>query len=199
MAKNLVDYLGRLQFIFKPAACIEDEVTTARLNALRDANNMNCLLPGTGYTLKKQPGGTTINIGGRGGDGSSVHPYQGFDASSGSTAKVTVQYGTHNSVVPTISGTPLSVTLADNLLTLGGSDTIVYIQCDLDGNYQITDASIHSGTTLPTSDDTTAYQILFAVAITTDGSGNASVAIAGNVLGSQAFQYCGGSHLFGLV
>lgn len=129
----------------------------------------------------------------------SAHPYKGFNASVTTTAKVVIQYGTHNSVVPTIDGTPLSVVLSNNVLTLGGSDTLVWIQLDLDGSYAITSASIHSGTTLPTSDDETAYQTLFAVDITTNDSGNEVVAVAQSVSGSQAYQYCGGSHLFGLV
>lgn len=151
-----------------------------------------------------RPGGTAYLLAARpaagGASAAPVHPYQGADASDGSTPKVSIRWGSHNSVVPTIGGTPLGLDPAGNVLTLGVSAKIVYVQLDLDGDKQVTAASIHSSndTAPPAGTSSTAYQTLFAVAVTVE-EGRASVAVSANVGGSQAYQYCLGSHLFGLI
>lgn len=184
---------------FQPGEPLSKQLTANRLNGIIRYIRSITPLQSVGINIKRLPNGLVLDVPRQRGGGSGLHPYQGLDASVTTTAKVMIQYGTHNGVIPTIDGNPMEVDITQNVLTLGGSDTLVYIQCDLDVDFAITSASIHSGTSLPTSDDTTAYQTLFAVDIATDGSGNKSVTIADNVLGSQAYQYCGGSHLFGLV
>jgi len=163
----------------------------------------NVLQPGKGYGLRSTIGGTALELFPSKGVSETVdggHPYKGYDFSDGSTPKVAVQYGSHNSIVPTIAGVPLSADLSLNLVTLTTSAKIVYAELSLNGGGSITSASIQSSnsTSPPTSTNTTAYQTLFGVLVTVT-SGVASVAVSDNVLGSQAYQRCGGSHLFGLV
>lgn len=142
--------------------------------------------------------GTNLDVrSGRGG-GEVIHAYKGFDASETTTAKVKIQFGTHNDVVPKIGGVALSVNLGDNVLNLADSDLNVYVQLDLDEYFQVTAASIHaSGSSgVPDNTETTAYQLLFGVGIATDGSGNKRVTVGQNVSSSQRYNYCGGSHQF---
>lgn len=168
---------------------------------LVNAVKRNQLKPGKDYTIRETPVGVSLDI--RGGRGSATpdnsHPYKGYDASTGASPIINIQYGSHNGIVPEIDSSPMAVSREDNVLELAESDSIVYVELALDSGHHITDGTIQaSSSALPTSDDTTAYQLLFAVDVSVV-SGVASVAIAQNVGGSQAYQYCGGSHLFGLV
>jgi hypothetical protein len=135
-----------------------------------------------------------ITKGSSNGTAAQHHPYKGFDASVGSTPKVRIQPGSHNNVVPTIGGVPLT---DEPLLTLGTSAKIVYVQIDFDASGGVTDCSINSSNSLtPPSDDVnpdgsgTGYQTLFFVDVSVV-SEVASVSCLPNVLGSQGCQICG--------
>lgn len=150
----------------------------------------------SGYFLSVNPGSPQILQAIKG--SSVIPPLNPFsDASVTSTAKVTITYGTYGGAIPTISGTALVTSAAANIITLGGSDTLVYCQCDFTyssgGIVTIVDAEIKSGTSVPSTTISggsgTLYQELFGVTITTVG-GNKRVTFAPAVGGSQNFNVC---------
>jgi hypothetical protein len=136
---------------------------------------------------------------------SASHPYKGFDASSGSNPAVYIQIGSHNSKVPTISGVALSVALTANLLNLGSTDKIVYVELDVTSGSISAAIVHHSASTGPPSDSVSggtgaAYQTLFFTDVAITG-GIASVGVSDNVSGAQAYQNCSSTNqaLYGLV
>jgi len=149
------------------------------------------------YERKITPFGTTLDIKGGEGGGKTVHPYQGSDASEEGTPKVKIRIGTHNGITPTVEGEPMVVDVNENVLTLGSGDKIVYVQLNLNDDYTIASAEIHSSedATTPEPDDSTVYQLLFFVDIDDDGK----VTVADNVLGSQNMGWCFGTPQFQLV
>jgi hypothetical protein len=135
----------------------------------------------------------------------------GGDHSTSSNPIVAITDGTFGpntggSNVPTISGTALVATTSSNLITLGTSDTDVYIQCDFTysgGSVSIVDNEIMSTSgTVPSSTFTgsagsgsgTIYMKLFSVFITAPvGSGPYTVVASPIVGGSQNFGVCLGA------
>lgn len=156
-----------------------------------------------GYTLRGLPPGApgdVFNIGGS----PTYFPLQPYsDASTHSNPRVTVIYGTYAGFIPTISGTPLVVNANSNILTLGGGDTIVYMQCDFtyssdgvfidDAEIMSTSGSVPDSTISSTggAGSGTLYQELFGVMITAPvGAGNYTIIFAPAVGGSQNFGVC---------
>jgi hypothetical protein len=132
-------------------------------------------------------------------------PYQGFDASTGSTPGVTVNPGTHAGFPATIYGTALTDTPAP-VLTITAGTGVVYAQVDFSydvyGNITVTDNMINYSTDSTAPDSTTSpsgsgggtgtlYQSLFAYNATVAGGGSGSASV-------QIFQYVGGSQNFGV-
>lgn len=153
---------------------------------------------GSAFGLRT-PGGSTIFVGrAKGGGGVRSHPYQGRDASEDDVGKVTIVTGSHNGHVPTIDGDPLTDD-PPPVLTLGGSDTIVYVEINYSAGIVpvFTSAEIGSSVGPMPPDDIfnddgsfTIYQILFFV--NQDFSGEHLVlTIDDNVSGSQQFYVCG--------
>lgn len=135
-------------------------------------------------------------------------PYMGKDVSNASAGKVTVVYGTHNNQVATIGGTPLQPPFGTPIpvLTLGISDTVVYIEVDVDFDVtgaitSYTGTTITSGTSMPSSSLSfnpdgsgtgSFYQDLFGVTVNPpSGGGNYSVTIGQNIFSSITFVVCG--------
>lgn len=125
----------------------------------------------------------------------------GSDVSSGSTPKYTITYGTVRGIVPTISGTALVPATGSNIITLGSSDQVVYVQHDFtyDSGGVITtvDSEIMSATAAGFAGLTSSvaagtgvlYWQLFGVTVTIVGS-VASVVAAPGVNGSINFDVC---------
>jgi len=155
-----------------------------------------------GYSISSTASGS--------GSGGSSHAYTVSDASTATTPAVTVSPGTHNGVTPTIYGTPINTKIgsppAYPVLTLGGSDTVVYFQIDYNSSGQIIDVSISSGTSVPTAtivfgSSGSDYKFLSSVEIAyASGTGKASVLCNNDgVSGPQGYAQCGGSSSSWLV
>lgn len=126
------------------------------------------------------------------------------DVSDSSDAKITITYGTYGGAIPTISGTALVPATASNIITLGTSDEVVYMQCDFTFNTStgvitVVDAEITSATATSYAGLTssisgssgTLYQALFGVTITAPvGAGPYTIIAAPGVGGSQNFGIC---------
>lgn len=150
-----------------------------------------------------RPGGTSYLINKRSSSAGAptVHPYQGFDASEGSTPKIIIRLGAHDSVVPKIGSTELSADLNENVLTLSSGDTKVWVKLtteQIEGTLarRVTSALIESGTEVPANTEEYAYQLLMGVLIAIN-EGEASVTIAQAITTSIAYEFCGGTHKFG--
>lgn len=185
---------------------IKNNFNKAGWEQLVDQVEQSVIRPGRGYSFSRNKGGTTFDINPGIPSTPSIipgHPYKGYDASTGASPIVSIEYGTHNDVVPTIDSDEMAVDRSLNLVTLSENAKIVYAQLDLGDpwdQYPVNAASIHSSnsTSPPDSDEATAYQTLFAVEVTI-ASGVAQVAVAQNVMGSQIFRRCGPNDLYGRI
>jgi hypothetical protein len=145
-------------------------------------------------------------------------PYQGANASDAIAGKVTVRYGWHNNLSPTIGGVPLNPPYGTAIpkLTLGNSDTAVYVEFDFtfDTTGIITSYTLNSvlstGSAVPISALTFAsdgsgtgkfYQTLFAVRVNPPAmmGGQYSVSITQAIFGCQTFQICGTGLVYSVV
>jgi len=136
--------------------------------------------------------------GGEDGVSAPPHAYRVIDASSQSGPAVTVTPGSHNGIVPTINGTPISDVDPAPILTLGAAVKIIYIELNLNVDTAfIESCSINSSNeiTVPEGDATTVYQIIAFATF----SAESGLTLNQNVSGSQAYQACGGTNLFGLI
>jgi len=162
------------------------------LNDIWDAIEQNKIISSPTVRTQSTSGGTSLTAAQpRGGSSVSPHPYKGSNASEGSVPKVQIILGTHNGVIPKIDGVPMSTDPTDNILTLGSSDQIVYIELDWDiDTGALTECLISSSADLtpPEDTDSTSYQILFFVSI--DIGETASVLVTDNVQGSQSASRC---------
>ncbi len=134
-----------------------------------------------------------------------THPYQGINASAGSTPGVIVVPGAHNSIIPTISGVVLNYVPAP-VLVLSAGPGIVYVEVDWNTSGQIDTCEINSSTgyggppanVFNTDGSATTYQTLFTYnAVITGGA--ARVTTSDIVLGSQSQILCGNNVLSELV
>lgn len=124
------------------------------------------------------------------------HAYWVADATAGGgTPKISVTPGTHNaSIVPTISGTPISPTMP--LLSVGVSDTVVYFSISYNSSNIATAIAILSGTSLPTATiipgtPGTDYKLLSTIAVTVVGSTYTVNCLNDAVSGPQQYLQCG--------
>lgn len=127
-------------------------------------------------------------------------PYMVYDASSGSTPKISVQSGSHNgSIIPTLGGTPIN-TIPAPTLTLSGTDAIVWFEISYNSSNVVTSISINHGTlatfaaffpvTIAQGTAGTDYYGLSSVVVTTGAS--ASVQCLNDfVSGPQFYSQCG--------
>jgi hypothetical protein len=127
------------------------------------------------------------------------HPYQGYDASSGSNFIVSIQYGTHNSVPPSMSlgaGNALGVRRQFNTMSLDAGAQIVYVGTRFNsGSFASCSIGYSDITTPPTSSidgggNGSFYQTIFAVSCSLLSGSIAQVTCADNVLGSQRCYLC---------
>lgn len=135
----------------------------------------------------------------------------GSDVSTNAVPQYTITSGFVAGGIPTISGTALVPVTASNIITLGTSDQVVYVQLDFtytaNGAITIVDNEIKSSTnaafamlasslTPGTPSTGTLYWPLFSVAITAPvGSGPYTVAAAPGVNGSININICSGQGL----
>lgn len=156
------------------------------------------------YQVLTQRAGSWLGITGGGGSSTPLALQPGADVSTNANPKYTITYGKYGGVIPTIGGIALDPTTEFNIITLGPTDTLVYVKVDFTftgaGTITIVDAEIMSGTSLSASTITggsgaggsgTLYDELFGVTITAPvGSGPYTVAAAPAVGGSQNFGVC---------
>lgn len=125
----------------------------------------------------------------------------GSDVSTTGAPKYTITYGLFGDVIVTISGTPLSATTSENVITFGPTDTYAYVQCDYTydestGIKITTDSELKTGSGSPPTSTIsggsgTQYKIVMSVTITAPvGSGPYVVVAAPAVLSSQDFNIC---------
>lgn len=123
--------------------------------------------------------------------------YYAYDVSSGITPQLSFTPGNHrdatggNTYIPTIGGVALT-NPTPPILVVGSTDTVVYFICPIsatDGSF--TGApTIASGTSVPSDDETHAYQLLTNIAVTISTVASIQV-LGGGVSGSQNYFYCG--------
>lgn len=139
----------------------------------------------------------TINATPGGAGEVSRHAYQTYE--NGDLA-VSIQFGMHgDEIVPTVAGISI---LEDPILLLPYATNFIYakLSTNSSGVLDANDIDVYPSTQSnndPNGDGTDAdfYQLISAPVV----SGGEITAINQNVNGSQAFQYCGGTMLFGLV
>jgi len=183
-------------------------VSSGKHNDSVDLQNSNAVGSAPGLLRKRNTAGQTIgvthqdrrnlNVFSLGAYVAPLHPYQGVDASSGSTFIVNIQYGTHGGIPPTISGgSPLVENLLLNTFTIDSGTQIVYVKSTLVSG-SITAAEIDKASTgTPPTDSIdmaangTSYQTIFATSCSLYSGSIARVACASNVLGSQYVLVCG--------
>jgi hypothetical protein len=176
------------------------QLSIRKLNAIMAYIRSITPVKGVGTILTRTAAGTAINVQRTPAAISEeqTFPYKGTDASTGATPRVNIQVGSHNSLMPTISGVPM---IDNPILVIGSSAQIVYIQTDWT-NRQLQSCLINSSNSISppansinSSGTGSAYQTLFYTIVTIDG-GVASVSIFPNVLGAQGCQICGTLPLF---
>jgi len=135
-----------------------------------------------------------------GSGGISLHAYYVLDASTGSTPAVSVTPGTHNGVVPTVSGNPINVKIgsppAYPTLTVGGSDTLLYFQIDYGIYGNITSIEIMSGSTMPSPSITpnvagSDYKLLSNISVSIVAGVASVTPYNDGVSGPQGYAQCG--------
>jgi len=126
-----LDHFGRINFRFKPADKIEDEVYSERLNAIIEAINMNCLVSMSGGTFKKQPEGMSQSIRVRntsGGGEIEAFPFQ-VVINSAADREVKIRPANVGIRTPTINGLPLIADLENApILTLAEDTRCIYYE-----------------------------------------------------------------------
>lgn len=142
--------------------------------------------------ISKLPHG--FHLSGRtvGSSSSPTHPLKLLDASEGETIKARILYGT-------IAGAaPSGMSLGDDppyILTLTGEEGIIWAGITRDvGTGAITSRFFDHGVELPEDTESDGH-IQIGSFVVTDGV----LALAQAVSGSQAHQYCGDAHLWGLI
>ena len=133
-----------------------------------------------------------------------THPYKGKDASKDGVPGVTVAPGSHNGYVPEIGGVSLTADPAPTL-TVSAGNTVVYVKLTLASGGtmdpgvtpQILAANSIPSDFIATDGSGFCYQTLFYITVTTGDA--PSVKCMDNVSGSQAFQLCGTTALYGVI
>jgi len=173
-----------------------EQLSAERMNAMLDAIEECQLWEGANVCITRGPGGSTISADAPSDSPDLTHNYQVYDVSTEEETKISVRPGNHNNVIPDIDGTPINEKIEEEYpaLTVNEEDTIVWFQLNLDDDGDIENIEMHSGETLPENDETTVYQICAMIEIK-DGH---VINLEGGVSGSQWFQMCNATPLFGL-
>lgn len=171
-------------------------------NQVIDVLERVTILKFEGGSLNVTKGGTILGAGrssgGSGGEtAAATHPFQLIDASerdeSGeiTTAKLRVVYGTIQGIAP--SG--FSDGDTPPFILDVASSGIVYGSITRDSTTgAITSRDVSSGAAIPDSSETEGYFEIGSFAVS-----GSSMFIGQAISGSQAYQFCGGDHLWGLV
>jgi hypothetical protein len=120
-----------------------------------------------------------------------------YDASTGSTPKISITPGAYNSIIPTLGGTPISPPTPAPTLTVSGSDTLIWAEITYNSSNVATSVLFNHGTTLPTSTIVpgtggTDYKSVSTIVVTTGT--NASVTCYNDFIsGNQGYAQCGSS------
>jgi hypothetical protein len=158
--------------------------------------------PGAGWSIFGTGGSTSSSV---------AVPLQAVDYSNNSGAAVRIRWGTINNIVPTIGGAPITVDINDDdnaPLYLTEDDTIIVIDIDVTTAGAVDSVSIfsQSSSTPPANEynddgSATCYLTLAGIVVhaPTDDGDSWYVTIADNLTGSQAFQLCGTSALYGVI
>lgn len=107
---------------------------------------------------------------------------------------IAFHYGTVNSIVPTISGTPLDPDVSLNTITVSANNTYWLDATLVSG--AITAVAIVSSN--PGADTATQTKQVIG-SVTWDGGGVAIDAVASNLTGSQNVDSCGATHSWNLI
>jgi hypothetical protein len=199
---------------FERGKSLRDTFDLYRMNKIVDRLNANrSKFVGRGVRVQTGPGGEIHTLPRPLSNATPIpiFPYEGTDASDTTAGKVTVQYGTHNNVPPTIDGIQLTQPpgTAPPKLTLGADAQCVYVEYDF--TFDVTGAITgYTGNTVNSTNDPfppanvltfasdgsgtgSLYQTLFAVAVATPSvpGGSYSVEIDQNIYASQIFAICG--------
>jgi hypothetical protein len=111
-------------------------------------------------------------------------PFEVYDASTLTEAKVGVFFGDVHSITPTMGGIALDTVPPPTMAVITGE---IYLRVDLDGDGQVISASIGNAADLPANTETEGYRRLGTVTVTDV----AVTAIAQAVTHSLEHQKCG--------
>ena len=184
---------------FHAGAPLADQLTETTLNQLVEYIRSNTPIAGIGMRITRTASGSICEAARRTSSaGTELLPLQPYDASTGSTPGISVWPGTFGQnaeassgdSVPTISGTRID-NATPPVLTVSGSDTVIYLHESVDSSGKITASVVASGTSVPTSTATDAYVQLCIITVTTGASASVKCS-AINLSGSQSFELCGG-------
>lgn len=192
-----------------------------QLNGAIDACRSLVINEAPDYNVTRGPGGTTlkINFPHYTPPPPALHNYAVYDASEGSTPKISVTPGNHYDSsggtvwVPTLDGNVINVQIGSPLawptLTIDPAATVAYFNITvnpLDGSGTLPAGAItaieidaDTGGGVPVNTNTNVNQAVAYLTVTIDDeSGNATVTSnEGGVSASQVYQACLGSALFG--
>lgn len=139
-------------------------------------------------------GGTTINfVGLAQGLVSIKHPFKLLDKSDDTGHKIQVIFGNVN------GQTPAGMVVGDDppyILNLTSTTGVIFIGLTVDVDGVITSLFLNQAATLPANTEFTASLSVGSYVIDTV---NDKLRISQSISGSQMYQKCGASHLFGLV
>jgi hypothetical protein len=137
------------------------------------------------------------------GTASVTHPYQTYEnGSDASTKRVSVRFGAHgDEIIPTINGSDPIDSFPAPIIDLSSGSNYIYAKLSTDsvGTLTTVDISRYSGVQTsvdPNGNGTDGefYQLISLPTVT-----GSTLVVNQNVSGSQAYQYCNGGMLFGLV
>ncbi len=197
---------------------LDRTLTTSRLQRLNDAIMRGRPLVGPG--LLQTSNGWMIADFSDPVSGNPATPYQGFDASDTTAAKVMVSFGTHNNVPPQIDGTDLIPPIGTPApaLNVGTSEGPVYVYVEFDFSFDATgNITAYTGkkidyatsstdvpaSTLNFNDDGSGtgsfYQTLFGATVNAPAGSGGSYSVSNispNITSSQVFYICGTQLLY---
>lgn len=122
-----------------------------------------------------------------------THPFQLVDVSEQNSPRIAIRYGTVNSVVPTLGGTPLTPDINNAPFQSVSGNTEFWLKIDLDSNQAVTAASFQ--TSQPSTNKDTAAILIGAITY----SNGEITGISNAVTASLSLASCGTTHVFGRV
>ena len=123
-----------------------------------------------------------------------IHPFQLVDVSEEGSPRIAIRYGTVNSIVPTLGGTPLSPDVENGPFQGVSGNTSFWLRVNLNTTTQAVTSAVIQNSEPSTNKDTAAILI---GSITY--SGGEITAIANAVTASLSLASCGTTHVFGRV